>query len=120
MREVYRLFKKHSRETLGREIPMVANIIPTLSCLYLQCDCVDMSNFEWPCFKTYGSFPNPLGYYPEARLGLGPRMAAKIGVTGHAMVDPYVEEQYSGWDGAGLHQATIRNASQGHLLRSPR
>ena len=102
MQEVYRLFKQHSRDTLGREIPMVANVIPTLSCLYLQRDCVDMSNFEWPCFKNYNSFPKPFGYYPEARLGLGPRMASKIGVTGHAMVSPYVEKQYSGWDGKGF------------------
>ena len=29
-------------------------------------------------------------------------MAAKIGVTGHAIVDPYVEPQYSGWDGTGF------------------
>ncbi|MBT3296688.1 MAG: hypothetical protein HN383_15575 [Verrucomicrobia bacterium] len=102
MQETYRLFKQHSRETLGREIPMVANIIPTLSCLYLQRDCVDMASFEWPCYKNYNSFPKPFGYYPDARLGLGPRMAAKIGVTGHAMVAPYVEKQYCGWDGQGF------------------
>jgi hypothetical protein len=29
-------------------------------------------------------------------------MASKIGVTGHASVDPYVEPQFSGWDGAGF------------------
>ena len=34
--------------------------------------------------------------------GIGPRMASKIGVTGHAIVDPYVEPQFSGWDGAGF------------------
>lgn len=102
MREVYRSFKRSAREVLGRDVPMVANIIPTLGALFLQRDCVDMSNLEWPMFKTYGVFPKPLGYYPEARLGIGPRMASKIGVTGHAIVDPYVEPQYSGWSGGGF------------------
>lgn len=101
MKEVYRLNKAAARE-LGRDVPMVANIIPTLSATFLQSDCVDMANFEWPCFKTYGSYPNPFGYYPQARLGIGPRMASKIGTTGHAMVDPYVEEKHSGWDGKGF------------------
>lgn len=99
MQEVYRLNKQSARTLLGHDVPMVANIIPLLSALYLQRDCVDMANFEWPCFKTYGAFPRPFGYYPAARLGIGPRMAAKIGTTGHALVSPYVEEQYSGWGG---------------------
>lgn len=101
MKEVYRLNKQAARE-LGRDVPMVANVIPMLSALFLQRDCVDMANFEWPAFKTFTAFVKPLGYYPQARLGIGPRMAAKIGVTGHAIVDPYVEPQYSGWDGAGF------------------
>lgn len=101
MKEVYRLNKQAARE-LGRDVPMVANVIPMLSALFLQRDCVDMANFEWPVFKTFTAFVKPLGYYPQARLGIGPRMAAKIGVTGHAIVDPYVEPQYSGWDGAGF------------------
>lgn len=101
MKEVYRLHKQVARE-MGRDVPMVANVIPMLSALFLQRDCVDMANFEWPVFKTFTAFVRPLGYYPQARLGIGPRMAAKIGVTGHAIVDPYVEPQYSGWDGAGF------------------
>ncbi len=101
MKEVYRLNKQAARE-LGRDVPMVANVIPMLSALFLQRDCVDMANFEWPVFKTFTAFVKPLGYYPQARLGIGPRMASKIGVTGHAIVDPYVEPQYSGWDGAGF------------------
>lgn len=101
MKEVYRLNKQAARE-MGRDVPMVANVIPMLSALFLQRDCVDMANFEWPVFKTFTAFVRPLGYYPRARLGIGPRMAAKIGVTGHAIVDPYVEPQYSGWDGAGF------------------
>ncbi|NBQ40838.1 MAG: hypothetical protein EBU34_13955, partial [Alphaproteobacteria bacterium] len=101
MKEVYRLNKQAAR-ALGRDIPMVANVIPMLSALFLQRDCVDMANFEWPVFKTFTAFVKPLGYYPQARLGIGPRMAAKIGVTGHAIVDPYVEPQYSGWSGAGF------------------
>ncbi|MCC6156312.1 MAG: hypothetical protein IT367_21275, partial [Candidatus Hydrogenedentes bacterium] len=101
MKEVYRLNKQAARE-MGRDVPMVANVIPMLSALFLQRDCVDMANFEWPVFKTFTAFVRPLGYYPQARLGIGPRMAAKIGVTGHAIVDPYVEPQYSGWDGAGF------------------
>ena len=101
MKEVYRLNKQATRE-LGRDVPMVANVIPMLSALFLQRDCVDMANFEWPVFKTFTAFVKPLGYYPQARLGIGPRMASKIGVTGHAIVDPYVEPQYSGWDGAGF------------------
>ena len=102
MKEIYRLNKESARRLLGHDVPMVANIIPTLGALFLQRDCVDMANFEWPVFKTYGAFPKPFGYYPEARLGLGPRMASKIGVTGHAIVNPYVEPQYSGWSGAGF------------------
>ena len=101
MKEVYRL-NKHSARELGRDVPMVANVIPMLSAIFLQRDCVDMANFEWPVFKTFTAFVKPLGYYPQARLGIGPRMASKIGVTGHAIVDPYVEPQYSGWDGAGF------------------
>jgi len=101
MKEVYRLNKQAAHE-LGRDVPMVANVIPMLSALFLQRDCVDMANFEWPVFKTFTAFVKPLGYYPQARLGIGPRMASKIGVTGHAIVDPYVEPQYSGWDGAGF------------------
>ncbi len=101
MKVVYRLNKQAARE-LGRDVPMVANVIPMLSALFLQRDCVDMANFEWPVFKTFTAFVKPLGYYPQARLGIGPRMASKIGVTGHAIVDPYVEPQYSGWDGAGF------------------
>jgi hypothetical protein len=101
MKEVYRLNKQAARE-LGRDVPMVANVIPMLSAIFLQRDCVDMANFEWPMFKTFTSFVKPLGYYPQARLGIGPRMAAKIGVTGHAIVDPYVEPPYSGWSGAGF------------------
>ena len=101
MKEVYRLNKQAARE-LGRDVPMVANVIPMLSALFLQRECVDMANFEWPVFKTFTAFVKPLGYYPQARLGIGPRMASKIGVTGHAIVDPYVEPQYSGWDGAGF------------------
>ena len=101
MKEVYRLNKQAARE-LGRDVPMVANAIPLLSALFLQRDCVDMANFEWPVFKTFTAFVKPLGYYPQARLGIGPRMASKIGVTGHAIVDPYVEPQFSGWDGAGF------------------
>jgi len=101
MKEVYRLNKQAAR-SLARDIPMVANVIPMLSALFLQRDCVDMANFEWPVFKTFTAFVKPLGYYPQARLGIGPRMAAKIGVTGHAIVDPYVEPQYSGWSGAGF------------------
>ena len=101
MKEVYRLNKQAARE-LGRDVPMVANVIPMLSAFFLQRDCVDMANFEWPVFKTFTAFVKPLGYYPQARLGIGPRMASKIGVTGHAIVDPYVEPQYSGWDGAGF------------------
>lgn len=101
MREVYRLNKKGAH-ALGRDVPMIANVIPMLSALFLQRDCVDMANFEWPVFKTFTAFVKPLGYYPQARLGIGPRMAAKIGVTGHAIVDPYVERQYSGWDGRGF------------------
>jgi hypothetical protein len=101
MKEVYRLNKQAARE-LGRDVPMIANVIPMLSALFLQRDCVDMANFEWPVFKTFTAFVKPLGYYPQARLGIGPRMASKIGVTGHAIVDPYVEPQYSGWDGAGF------------------
>lgn len=100
MKEVYRLNKQAARE-LGRDVPMVANVIPTLSALFLQRDCVDMAHFEWSAFKTFNAFVKPLGYYPQARLGVGPRMASKIGVTGHAIVDPYVERQHSGWDGAG-------------------
>ncbi len=103
MKEVYSLNKQTARE-LGRDIPMVANVIPMLSALFLQRDCVDMANFEWPVFKTFTAFVKPLGYYPRARLGVGPRMAAKIGVTGHAIVDPYVEPQYSGWSGAGFSE----------------
>jgi hypothetical protein len=101
MKEVYRLNKQAARE-LGRDVPMVANVIPMLSAIFLQRDCVDMANFEWPVFKTFTAFVKPLGYYPQARLGIGPRMASKIGVTGHASVDPYVEPQFSGWDGAGF------------------
>jgi hypothetical protein len=101
MKEVYRLNKQAARE-LGRDVPMVANVIPMLSALFLQRDCVDMANFEWPVFKTFTAFVKPLGYYPQARLGIGPRIASKIGFTGHAIVDPYVEPQYSGWDGAGF------------------
>ena len=101
MKEVYRLNKQAARE-LGRDVPMVANVIPMLSALFLQRDCVDMANFEWPVFKTFTAFVKPLGYYPQARLGIGPRMASKIGITGYAIVDPYVEPQYSGWDGAGF------------------
>jgi hypothetical protein len=101
MKEVYRLNKQAARE-LDRDVPMVANVIPMLSAIFLQRDCVDMANFEWPVFKTFTAFVKPLGYYPQARLGIGPRMAAKIGVTGHAIVDPYVEPQYSGWEGAGF------------------
>jgi hypothetical protein len=101
MKEVYRLNKQAARE-LGRDVPMVANVIPMLSALFLQRDCVDMANFEWPVFKTFTAFVKPLGYFPHARPGIGPRMASKIGVTGHAIVDPYVEPQYSGWDGAGF------------------
>lgn len=101
MKEIYRLNKAAAR-SLNRDVPMVANIIPTLSAIFLQRDCVDMANFEWPNFKTYGAFPEPFGDYPRARLGLGPRMAAKIGVTGHAMVDPYVKPEHSGWDGNGF------------------
>lgn len=112
MKEIYRLNKAAARE-LGRDVPMVANIIPTLSATFLQRDCVDMSNLEWPVFKTYGSYPKPIGYYPHARLGIGPRMASKIGTTGHAMVDPYVEEKYSGWDGKGF---TRRNGETLHKV----
>ena len=101
MKEVYRMNKQAASE-LGRDVLMVANVIPMLSALFLQRDCVDMANFEWPMFKTFTAFVKPLGYYPQARLGIGPRMASKIGVTGHAIVDPYVEPQYSGWDGAGF------------------
>lgn len=101
MKEVYRLNKETARR-LGRDIPMVANVIPMLSALFLQRDCVDMANFEWPVFKTFTAFIKPFGYYPQARLGIGPRMAAKIGVTGHAIVDPYVEPQYSGWSGSAF------------------
>ncbi len=101
MREVYRLNKQTAHD-LGRDVPMVANVIPMLSALFLQRDCVDMANFEWPVFKTFTAYVKPLGYYPRARLGIGPRMAAKIGVTGHAIVSPYVEQRYSGWDGAGF------------------
>lgn len=43
-----------------------------LSALFLQRDCVDMANFEWPVFKTFTAFVKPLGYYPQARLGIGP------------------------------------------------
>jgi hypothetical protein len=112
MKEVYRLNKQAARE-LGRDVPMVANVIPMLSTIFLQRDCVDMANFEWPVFKTFTAFVKPLGYYPEARLGIGPRMASKIGVTGHAIVDPYVEPQYSGWDGAGF---TKRNYEALHKV----
>lgn len=112
MKEVYRL-NKATAKTLGRDVPMVANIIPTLSATFLQRDCVDMSNLEWPVFKTYGAYPNSLGYYPQARLGIGPRMASKIGTTGHAMVDPYVEKKYSGWDGNGF---THRNGETLHKV----
>ena len=112
MKEIYRLNKQAARE-LGRDVPMVANIIPTLSATFLQRDCVDMANFEWPVFKTYGSFPKPFGYYPGARLGIGPRMASKIGVTGHSIVDPYVEAKYSGWDGSGF---TKRNHETLHKV----
>ena len=101
MKEIYRLNHAIARK-MDRDAPMVANIIPTLSAVFLQRDCVDMANFEWPNFKTFGAFPNPLGDYPQARLGIGPRMASKIGVTGHAMVDPYVQAKYSGWDGKGF------------------
>jgi hypothetical protein len=101
MKQVYRL-NKETAHKLGRDIPMVANVIPLLSAIFLQRDCVDMANFEWPVFKTFTAFVKPLGYYPQARLGIGPRMASKIGVTGHAIVDPYVEPQYSGWDGTGF------------------
>jgi hypothetical protein len=113
MQSIYCENKRLSSELLGRDVPMVANVIPTLSAIFLQRDCVDMANFEWPCFKTYGVFPEPLGYYPEARLGIGPRMAAKIGTTGHAIVDPYVEPQYSGWDGKGF---TRRNYETLHKV----
>jgi hypothetical protein len=112
MKEIYRLNKATARE-LGSDVPMVANIIPTLSAIFLQRDCVDMSNLEWPVFKTYGSYPRPLGYYPQARLGIGPRMASKIGTTGHAMVDPYVEKERSGWDGKGF---TRRNGETLHKV----
>ena len=108
MKEVYRLNKQAARE-LGRDVPMVANVIPMLSALFLQRDCVDMANFEWPVFKTFTAFVKPLGYYPQARLGIGPRMASKIGVTGHAIVDPYVEPQYSGWDGTGFTNRHYEN-----------
>ena len=101
MQEVYRLNKRSARE-LGRDVPMVANVIPLLSAIFLQRDCVDMANFEWPVFKTFTAFVQPLGYYPRARLGIGARMAARIGVTGHAIVNPYVEQTSSGWDGAGF------------------
>ena len=113
MQSIYCENKRLSSELLGRDVPMVANVIPTLSAIFLQRDCVDMANFEWPCFKTYGVFPKPLGYYPEARLGIGPRMAAKIGTTGHAIVDPYVEPRYSGWDGKGF---TRRNYETLHKV----
>jgi hypothetical protein len=118
MKEVYRLNKQAARE-LGRDVPMVANVIPMLSALFLQRDCVDMANFEWPVFKTFTAFVKPLGYYPQARLGIGPRMASKIGVTGHAIVDPYVEPQYSGWDGAGFtkrHGETLHKVIYFDLL----
>ena len=101
MKEIYRLNKK-SASDLRRDVPMVANVIPMLSALFLQRDCVDMANFEWPVFKTFTAFVKPIGYYPQARLGIGPRMASKIGVTGHSIVDPYVEQKYSGWDGTGF------------------
>ncbi len=118
MREIYRTNRATARE-MGRDVPMVANIIPTLSAAFLQRDCVDMANFEWPNFKTYGALPRPFGHYPDARLGLGPRMAAKIGTTGHAMVDPYVEVQHSGWDGAGFtrrHGETLHEVIAFDLL----
>lgn len=117
MKEVYRL--NQAARPLGRQVPMVANIIPTLSATFLQRDCVDMANFEWPSFKTYGAFPNPFGDYPRARLGLGPRMAAKIGTTGHAMVDPYVKLEQSGWDGKGFtrrHGETLHKVIAFDLL----
>ena len=118
MKEVYRINKQAARE-LGRDIPMVANVIPMLSAIFLQRDCVDMANFEWPVFKTFTAFVKPLGYYPQARLGVGPRMAAKIGVTGHAIVDPYVEPQYSGWSGSGFtkrHGETLHKVIYFDLL----
>ena len=71
-----------------------------------------MANFEWPVFKTFTSFVKPLGYYPQARLGIGPRMAAEIGVTGHAIVDPYVEPQYSGGAARGLRTAITRHCTR--------
>lgn len=60
MKVVYRLNKQAAR-SLGRDIPMVANVIPMLSALFLQRDCVDMANFEWPVFKTFTAFVKPLG-----------------------------------------------------------
>lgn len=104
---VFRLNKQNALEMGGQDIPMVANVIPTLGAFMLQQHMVDMPNFEWPLMKTYGVFPEPFGYYPQARPGIGPRMAVKISTTGHAMVNPYVEPQYCGWDGAGYTNRTF-------------
>lgn len=104
---IFRLNKQNALEIAGQDIPMVANVIPTLGAFMLQKHMVDMPNFEWPLMKTYGVFPKAFGYYPQARPGIGPRMAVKISTTGHTMVNPYVEPQYCGWTGAGYTNRTF-------------
>jgi hypothetical protein len=101
---LYRAVKESSREILGYEIPVTANLIPTFQMAAFLQDALDFPDYEWRMDSGYGFFPTPDGFYPDARLGWSTRLASGYSRTGYSILHAYVDYAHTGEGFEELHK----------------
>lgn len=103
-KRIYSETKKASSKIIGSKIPVTGNLIPTFTGAGFLKDMVDIPDYEWKLFSTYGFFYRADGYYPDARMGYHTRLAAKMSKTGYTILHAYVDDKHAGSKFDELHK----------------